>query len=274
MPKCEHCGKEISSEEGLLQHMRDSHGIGRQTKHDIKEQKKEEKEKQRETEAKKQKSSKMMRNGAIALVVILIIAGIAYFALTSKSGNNYGTLSVNIPSYAGFLGSQSAGVNIIEFGDYQCPVCASFFVDSEQQMMNEYVNANKARFYFLDLSFLGPDSITLSQGSWCANEQGKYYEYHDYVYGHQGRENSGWATPDKVKAMVANIPGLDTSAFNSCLNSNKYTSRLNELTQLGQTSGVTGTPTFYIGNSEKGYVQVVGPQYSQLKHAIDQELAG
>ncbi len=180
------------------------------------------------------------------------------------------TVKLDVPSYVPSLGSDSAKVNFIEFGDYQCPFCERFFQQTEPQLIQDYVNSGKVKFYFMDFQFLGPDSQTLGQGAWCANEQGKYYEYHDYVYSNQGQENSGWATPDKVKTMAASISGLDVQKFGSCLDSKKYVSRVQELTSLGQTSGVSGTPSTFIGNSKDGYVTISGAQpYSVFKQAID-----
>lgn len=198
---------------------------------------------------------------------------------TQPAGNNNNnnrpsTVSLNIPSYVSFEGSNSAKVNVIEFGDYQCPFCERFYTQTEPQISSNYIDTGKVKFYFMDFAFLGPDSQTLSQGAWCADEQGKYYAYHDYIYSHQGQENSGWATADKVKAMVANIQGLNTAAFGSCLDSGKYSSRVSELTQLGQSVGVSGTPSTLIGNDAKGYDLVVGAQpYSVLQQAIDKALA-
>jgi protein-disulfide isomerase len=184
------------------------------------------------------------------------------------------TASLKIASYVPFSGSDSAKVNVVEFGDYQCPYCQLWFQQVELGITQDYVNTGKVKFYFLDFAFLGPDSLTLAQGAWCANEQGKYYAYHDYVYTNQGQENSGWGTPDKVKAMVANIPGIDATAFGTCLDSGKYSSRVQELTQFGQDSAVRGTPTILIGNDQKGYTQVSGYTYSSFKQAIDALLAG
>ena len=127
-----------------------------------------------------------------------------------------GNIKFDVPSFVPYRGSDSATVAVIEFGDYQCPFCERFFSQIEPQLMQDYVNSNKVKFYFMDFAFLGPDSETLAQGAWCAHEQGKYYDYHDYVYSHQGQENSGWATPDKVKSMAANIQGLEVPKFSSC----------------------------------------------------------
>ncbi len=183
------------------------------------------------------------------------------------------TVKLSLPSFAPFRGADSAMVNIVEFGDYQCPFCDRLFQLTEPQIMQNYVNTGKVRFYFLDLVILGPDSQTLAQGAWCANDQGKYYDYHDFIYSHQGQENSGWATPAKVKNLAANLTGLDSQQFNSCLDSQKYAPRIQQLTQLAEASGATSTPTVFIGNDRIGYVEVVGAQpYAVFQQVIDSQL--
>ncbi len=184
-----------------------------------------------------------------------------------------GSVNFQVPSYAKFRGDESARMNFVEFGDYQCPFCERFFQQTEPQLMKYYVNTGKAKFYFLDFVIVGQDSLTLTQGAWCADEQGKYYEYHDYVYSHQGQENTAWGTPDKVKSFVENIGGLDVKEFSSCLDSKKYVQRAQELSQMVQNLGATGTPTLFIGNSERGYTKITGAQpYSVYTEVVNQYL--
>lgn len=184
-----------------------------------------------------------------------------------------GSVNFDIPSFAKFKGSSSATINLVKFGDYQCPFCKRFFDKTEPQLYKEYVDTGKARFYFLDVSILGDDSVTLGQGAWCADEQGKYYEYHDYMYSNQGEENSGWGSPDKVKNLVGNIQGLDVAEFSQCLDSKKYESRNQQLTKFSGQVGLTGTPTMFIGNSEMDYTMITGAQpYSVFKEVIDRGL--
>ena len=225
-----------------------------------------------------------------SMVLIVLALGVGYllgnvFNVYNLTGKTVGTqttttktqptqqqgnVKLDIPSYVPFKGSTSAKVTVVEFGDYQCPFCERFFQQTEPQIIKDYVDTGKVKFYFMDFQFLGPDSQTLGQGAWFANDQGKYYEFHDYVYSHQGQENSGWATPDKVKTIVANIAGLDVQKFSSCLDSKKYESRVQELTSLGQTSGVSGTPSSFVGDSKDGYTLIVGAQpYSVFKQTID-----
>jgi len=179
-------------------------------------------------------------------------------------------VNFDIPSFAKFKGSDSATINLVEFGDYQCPFCKRFFDQTEPQLYKEYIDAGKVKFYFLDVSIVGADSIILGQGSWCADEQGKYYEYHDQMYSNQGQENSGWGTPDKVKSLVENIQGLGVEEFSQCLDSKKYESRNQQLTTFSQQIGLTGTPTMFVGNSEMGYTKITGAQpYSVFKQVIE-----
>jgi len=198
--------------------------------------------------------------GILASPIIFKNGATAAATAGGSTTSGDGKVKFDVPSYVPSLGSDSAKTYIVEFGDYQCPFCKRFFDQTEGQIMQNHVNNGKAKFYFLDFQFLGPDSLTLGEGAWCANEQGKYYEYHNYIYVNQGDENSGWATPDKVKTMVKSIAGLDAAKFNSCLDSKKYESRVTELTQLGQSIGVTGTPSTFIGNPADGYVMVSGAQ--------------
>ncbi len=217
----------------------------------------------------------------IAIIVAgLMIAGGLYFGLSAtgkatqtapdtgtKVVANAAQLAASVP-YVPYRGSANAPLSIVEFGDYQCPFCERFFTDTEPQIMSDYVKTGKVKFYFMDFAFLGQDSLTLAEGAWCANDQGKYYEYHDYIYSHQGSENSGWGSADRVKVMVLNIPGLDAQKFNSCLDSGKYQQRVLDLTKIGRDAGVTGTPTNIVGNTA-----VVGASpYSTFKQAIDKQL--
>lgn len=178
--------------------------------------------------------------------------------------------SSEIPVYAKYEGESSATVNIIEFGDFQCPFCKRFFDQTEPEIKKQYIDTGKAKFSFIGISITGPDSLPLAASSWCANEQEKYYQYHNYIYANQGDENSGWGTYEKIKILAKNIPDLDMAQFNTCLDSKKYEPRVAELTQLSSNIGVTGTPTAFIGNSENGYTKITGAQpYEVFKNVID-----
>jgi len=251
--KCPECGKEFDSKDIMLQHKKDAHPV------------KEEKQKKHVTKGR-------MLTYVIIAVIVLAIAGIAYWVITN-SASNPGSINSYNYSYVPFEGNNSAKINIIEFSDYQCPICGAFFTQTEPQLTTDYVNSGKSRFYFLDFAFLGPDSQTLAQGAWCANEQNLYYPYHDLIYSHQGTENTGWATPGKVEKLVTGISGLNSQQFNTCLESQKYDSRVRQEAEVAANSGVQGTPTFFIGNPSIGFVTLVGNQaYSVFQQTINSQL--
>jgi protein-disulfide isomerase len=226
------------------------------------------------------------------IVAIVIVAFLAGFGFGSETGQSVspkqpqlqlgpdqsskkmlGTINFEVPDFARIIGEESAPISIVEFGDYQCPFCKRFFDQTEPQLLQEYVMTGKAKFYFLDFVIVGPDSLTLAEGAWCADDQGKYYEYHDYVYSNQGDENSGWGTPDKIKNLVGNIQGIDVEEFSLCLDSKKYESRVQQLTALAQGLGSTGTPTSFIGNEELGFTKITGAQpYAAFQQVLDQLL--
>lgn len=180
-----------------------------------------------------------------------------------------GSINFEVPSFVRFIGDESAPVSIVEFGDYQCPFCKRFFDQTEPEIKKGYIDTGKAKFYFLDFVVNGVDSLTLAEGAWCAEEQGKYYQYHDYVYSNQGKEHSGWGTPENVKTFAIDL-GLDVEEFSLCLDSKKYESRVQQLTALATNLGSTGTPTAFIGDSENGYTKITGAQpYEVFKNTLD-----
>jgi len=198
------------------------------------------------------------------------------YVLTSTIGRDQlskpGSINFVIPKYANFQGSESANLDLVEFGDYQCPFCERFFQNTEPQIVKDYIADGKVKFYFLDFDLVGPDSITLSEGAWCADEQGKYYEYHDYAYSHQGAENSRWGSLNNVKSFASDL-GLDAQKFNTCLDSKKYELRIQQLYQLGQNLGITGTPTMFIGNEKIGFTKITGAQpYEAFQQVINSYL--
>jgi protein-disulfide isomerase len=252
--KCSDCGKEFPTKEIMMQHKKDAHKVAEQ----------------------KPKKPWTFKRVLPYLILVLIIVAAVFLIrwILINSANNPGSITSFNFSYVPFEGNASAQINVIEFADYQCPICSDWVLQSQSKLTSDYIDTGKVKFYFVDMAFLGPDSTTLAEGAWCANEQNLFYAYHDYVFSHQGSENSGWATPDKLKTMVTNINGLDAQQFNTCLDSNKYQSRVTQLTEIGYNSQVTGTPTFFIGNNSIGYVTLVGNQpYSLFKQKIDSQLS-
>lgn len=166
------------------------------------------------------------------------------------------------------LGKENAKVTVIEFADFQCPFCEKWFTESAVNLIKDYVNTGKVKFYYRHFAFLGDESNWAAEASNCANDQGKFWEFHDYLFKNQQGENQGAFAKDKLKGFAATL-GLNTSTFNSCLDNGKYTKDVADDTAAGQTAGVSGTPTIFVNGQA-----IVGAQpYSALKALIDQELS-
>jgi protein-disulfide isomerase len=166
-------------------------------------------------------------------------------------------------------GSASAKVTIVEFADFRCTFCEQFFTNTESQIISDYVNTGKVKFAFRNFAFLGPASITAADAAECANDQGKFWEYHDYLYKNQPSESdtSMYNTDTLTQAAVS--LGMDGNTFRACLDGKTDEAKANADLADGQKAGVSGTPSFFINGTS-----LVGAEpYSAFKTVIDQELA-
>lgn len=141
-------------------------------------------------------------------------------------------------------GSDDAPITIIEFGDYQCPKCKSWFVNTRPSIQSEYIDTGIARLFFVDLPFLGPDSSGAAAATYCAEEQNMYWEYHNTLYERQGGIRSGWASDDNLAAYASDL-GLDAESFDSCL-ARDHDERISFNLMQAKNAGLSQTPSFVI----------------------------
>ena len=108
-----------------------------------------------------------------------------------------------------------------------------------------YVKTGIVRFGYQHMAFLGPESKSAAEASECADEQGKFWEYHDVLFANQSGENQGAFSKDNLKKFATDLK-LDTAKFNACVDSGKYSATVENDTAYAQTLGVTSTPAFLI----------------------------
>ncbi len=174
------------------------------------------------------------------------------------------------------MGNPNAPVTMIEFSDFQCPFCGEFFSQTLPDVEKRYIESGKVRLVFKNfpLENLHPNAMAAAIAAECANEQGKFWEYHNTLFENQ----TSWAqlsTTDAAKTFkqYASESGLDANSFNSCLDSGKYADKINKDQLDGSRYGVDGTPTFFIGNDKKGYMELGGSQpFSAFQQELDSEL--
>lgn len=210
----------------------------------------------------------------IGVIVIAIIAGVVASLSVSTSetvnldmGRTHGTISTAMGSP--ILGDPSAPITIVEFGDYQCHQCYNWFHNTKPAIVENYIETGKANLVFVDLAFLGRDSPKAAQASYCAEDQEMYWEYHDILYmSQESKIDNGWANTERLKAFAFGL-GLDVELFDSCLDSGKYSKRVQYNIQQARDHGVRGTPGFFIVGPD-GQEQLGGAQpFSVFKQVLD-----
>ena len=226
---------------------------------------------------KKIKSSGNSKTKFVILGVIaaIIIGGISFVAMNpdSLTVDNSQTLSLDTQNGSPVLGSPDAPVTIVEFGDYQCPFCQRWNTNTKPPIVENFIETGKAKLVFVDLAIIGPDSQKAHAGSYCADEQGLYWEYHDFLYANQGHENNGWVNSNNLKSLVSGIDGLDTDSFAQCLDSGKYEQRVKDNTNIAKKAGARSTPYFIIIGPTGDSVSISGAQpYGAFQQAIENML--
>jgi len=178
-------------------------------------------------------------------------------------------LDAGIPTNGRVMGQEGAPVHVVEWGDYQCPGCGYFNRNMKSQLIAEYVATGKITFEYRDWAFLGPDSIRAAQAAFCAEDQGKFWQYHDTLFMNQRAENQGDFSATRLKEMARQV-GLDMEAFNQCYDNETFKDEVEASYNEGKQAGLTGTPSFMINGQ---LLQGWNGRYETLKAAIDQALA-
>ncbi|HIQ04271.1 MAG TPA: DsbA family protein, partial [Anaerolineae bacterium] len=144
-------------------------------------------------------------------------------------------------------GASDAPVTIVEFSDYQCPYCQRFYRETKPLLDERYITTGKVRFVYKDfpLDRIHPQARTAAEAAECAGAQGSYWPMHNRIFeGKAEWENQAQAA-DVFKGYAAEL-GLDTAAFNDCLDSGIYAAEVQADLEEGQRAGITGTPSFFI----------------------------
>jgi protein-disulfide isomerase len=138
-----------------------------------------------------------------------------------------------------FRGSATAPVTIVEFSDFHCPFCGKVQT-TLTQVLARYGEKVRLVYHHFPIDQLHPQARKAAEAAMCANEQGKFWAYHDQLYA-----NGPNASPTKLKAL-AQAAGLDVATFESCLMSGKYQAAVQKDVEEAARLGLTSTPTFLI----------------------------
>jgi protein-disulfide isomerase len=158
-------------------------------------------------------------------------------------------------------GPANAPVQIIEFSDFECPFC--FRVNpTVTQVLSTY--GDRVRLVYRHLPLPNhPNARPAAEASACANEQGKFWEYHDKLFADQSKLGAA-----DLKKHAADL-GLDTGKFNACVDGRRFQKDVDADMDAAQLLGVSGTPHFFINGRALSGAQPL----ESFKAIIDEELA-
>jgi protein-disulfide isomerase len=135
-----------------------------------------------------------------------------------------------------------------------------------QQLAPNYIDTGKAKVVYHHMSFIGQESMWAGEAADCAGDQGKFWAYALYVLNHQAGENVGAFSKENLKGFAKQV-GLDTNAFNACLDGDKYLTAVKQETAQGDQLGITATPTFFVNGQRLTYLPTP-EQFGQLINSM------
>jgi len=210
-------------------------------------------------------------------IVIVVMIGFSSYYFSILEAQNITipkpVSMINLENGSPVLGSESAPVTIVVLGDYQCESCSDWFKNIRSTLVDNYIETGKAKLVFLDLPFLGRDSAKAAQASYCAEDQGKYWEYHTTLYTLQeGAPDSGWANRDSLNSFALSLD-MNIDEFNDCMDSSKYVKRVKDNYNEAISQGAQTTPSFIIISSDGTTKKFSGSQpYSVFAATIESML--
>ena len=196
-----------------------------------------------------QKRQQYILYGAIIAGIILVAAGLALPSILAalEPVGDFVSPALNPRPMAkdNAMGDPNAPVKIEEFSDFQCPYCAQFHAMVEPQVVQQYIATGKAYFVYIPLYFIGAESKSAAEAAFCAKDQGKFWEYKDYLFANHTGENIGDYKKKRLQAFGEKI-GLDMTVFNNCLGSGKHDKALADGKAYADKNRIDSTPSFLV----------------------------
>lgn len=174
------------------------------------------------------------------------------------------------------IGDADAPITIIEFSDFQCPFCARFSSQTLPSIQEEYIDKGLVKLVYRDfpLQHIHPNAAVTALAAECADDQGGFKGIHDILFEKQVEWSD--ADPQEIVELLsgyASDTGIDVAEFDECVVMGTHIEDIRGDLEDGRAYGVTGTPGFFIGNDDVGYVSVEGAQpYEVFKRVIDSQL--
>lgn len=170
------------------------------------------------------------------------------------------------------LGDPNAPITLVEFTDYQCPFCRSFYINTLSEIKKQYIDTGKVRLVLRDLPLgFHANARPAAKAAYCAGEQGKFWEMHNALF-------EGGGKLDKEDfARYAETIGVKDFPFQKCLESDRHKESIDrDITDAGRAS-INGTPGFVLGKTTANEIEglfISGAQpFASFKRQFDHLLS-
>ena len=172
----------------------------------------------------------------------------------------------------------SPGLVFVEIADFECPYCAKGAREVMSQVYDKFVRPGKVELVFLDYPLpMHPNAVKAAEAAACAGDQNLFWDMHHMLFGNQQA-----LSPDRLPLYAEELEeaGLDTAAFQKCLDSGRHTSAIREDIRTVQNLGINGTPAYLLGRRlpEGDKIEVLDvikglPPYEDVEARINALLA-
>ena len=225
----------------------------------------------------------------VAILVAIIVIFVGVFAITQRGSNPSGASTSNAQPTNHVEGQGSSGVKLVEYGDFECPVCGVYY-----QPVKQAVSQLNSQIYFqfrnLPLSQIHPNAFAGARAAEAASLQGKFWQMHDLLYQNQDPSGqSGWVASsnplDNFFVGFANQLGLNINKFKSDYGSSQVNDKINadvavflDTSYAGHDANKEATPTFfldgkYIDNTKLIDSATGSPSAAKLVALVNAEIA-
>lgn len=172
------------------------------------------------------------------------------------------------------VGDPDAPITIAEFADYQCPGCGGFALTVKPQLVANYVETGRAKFVFYDfpLTSIHPHAFLAARAGRCANDQGRFWEFHEIIF----RNQSQWASKQQVTGDFADYAaqaGADKGTFEACLKSDAHADVVSANMRLAYELGIEGTPTVMVSMGRGMARRLMSFDYASIRNLVEGMLA-
>jgi len=215
-----------------------------------------------------ERRTKLLQMGAAAVFLAIVAVVVLIVVNGSKSSGgdaenltgieSVDALTKGIPQQGMVLGDPKAKVELVEYGDLQCPVCKAYSEEFLPQIIENKVRNGEAKVAFRNFAFLGPQSAPAGAAALAAGAQGRGWEYLELFYRNQGVENSGYADDAFLTAVAEGAGVEDIAEWNRDRKSAKFTDEVVATGEEAQRLGFTGTPSFSIEGPNSDGVELLG----------------